>query len=99
MFHLIHFRTNFKKKKILTTLVNGCSKPITCKIRCLPTIEETIVLCKIIEKCGVAAIGVHGRFQHERSRNPNHDDFIAAVAKELTIPVIAKYQYIKRFRF
>lgn len=47
-------------KEILTTLVNGLSKPVTCKIRCLPTVQETLNLCKMIEKCGVKAIGVHG---------------------------------------
>ena len=70
--------------------MNGLSKPVTCKIRCLPSLQDTIDLCKKIEKCGVKAIGVHGRFQDERSRWPNHDDYIKAIAKELTIPVIAK---------
>ena len=70
--------------------MNGVSKPITCKIRCLPTLEATINFCKMIEKCGVKAIAVHGRFQEERSRNPNHNDFIREIANTLTIPVIAK---------
>jgi tRNA-dihydrouridine synthase 2 len=71
-------------------LVNGCNKPITCKIRCLHTIEETISLCKLIENCGVKAIGVHGRFKEERSKSQNHDDFIKEIAANLKIPVIAK---------
>lgn len=87
-------------------MVNGCSKPITCKIRCLSTIEETINLCKLIEKCGVKAIAIHGRFVHERPREPNHNDYIRAVAKELTIPVIANggsnevktYEDLEKFR-
>jgi len=56
----------FKIGKILTTLVNGCSKPITCKIRCLPTLEETLDLCKMIESCGVKAIAVHGKLRLRR---------------------------------
>ena len=31
-----------------------------------------------------------GRFTHERSRNPNHDEYIQKIAKSLRIPVIAK---------
>ncbi len=54
------------------------------------TIEETISLCKLIENCGVKAIGVHGRFKEERSKSQNHDDFIKEIAANLKIPVIAK---------
>ena len=76
--------------KILTTLVNEVKVPITCKVRCLNTLEETIEFCKMVQSCGVKAIAVHGRFQEERSRSPNHNDFIREVAKQLDIPVIAK---------
>ena len=76
---------------ILTTLVVGIpNKPITCKIRCLPNLEDTLKLCKRIEACGVKAIAVHGRFQDTRSSQPPHPDYIRAIANDLTIPVIAK---------
>ncbi len=73
----------------MTTLVQNISKPITCKIRCLETVEKTIELVKMIEECGVKAIAVHGRFTHERSRQSNHNDFIREIAKAVKIPVIA----------
>ena len=50
-----------KVKEILTALVKNISKPITCKIRILPSLEETLKLVKVIEGTGVAAVGVHGR--------------------------------------
>ncbi|XP_072279186.1 tRNA-dihydrouridine(20) synthase [NAD(P)+]-like isoform X2 [Pyxicephalus adspersus] len=75
--------------KILKTLVNGFSKPVTCKIRILPTVEETVSLVKIIEKTGVAAIAVHGRKKEERPQHPVHCDFIKAIAEAVSIPVIA----------
>ncbi|XP_068115949.1 tRNA-dihydrouridine(20) synthase [NAD(P)+]-like [Hyperolius riggenbachi] len=50
-----------KVEEVLRTLVKGISIPVTCKIRILPTLEETLSLVKIIEKTGVAAIAVHGR--------------------------------------
>jgi len=44
----------------------------------------------MIESTGAAAIAVHGRLREERPNHSNHDDVIAAVARELKIPVIAK---------
>ncbi|KAJ8002839.1 hypothetical protein DPEC_G00163140 [Dallia pectoralis] len=76
-------------ESILRTLVNGVSKPVTCKIRILPTLEETLSLVKRIESTGVNAIGVHGRFKDERPRHPVHCDFIKAVSENVSIPVIA----------
>ena len=48
-------------KEILTALVQSVSKPVTCKIRILPSLEETLKLVRVIEETGVAALGVHGR--------------------------------------
>ena len=44
----------------------------------------------MIERCGVAAVAVHGRTRDERPNDCNHDDVIAAVAAAVSIPVIAK---------
>ena len=49
-------------KEILTALVHSVSKPVTCKIRILPSLEDTLKLVKVIEGTGVAAFGVHGRY-------------------------------------
>ncbi|XP_067905594.1 tRNA-dihydrouridine(20) synthase [NAD(P)+]-like isoform X5 [Heterodontus francisci] len=49
-----------KIEAILSTLVKGISKPVTCKIRILPSLEDTINLVKRIERTGVAAVAVHG---------------------------------------
>uniref|UniRef100_A0A672QHF8 Dihydrouridine synthase 2 n=1 Tax=Sinocyclocheilus grahami TaxID=75366 RepID=A0A672QHF8_SINGR len=78
-----------KIEAILSTLVNGISKPVTCKIRILSTLEDTVNLVKRIEKTGVAAIAVHGRMKEERPRHPVHCDYIQAVAESVSIPVIA----------
>ncbi|GAB6020707.1 tRNA-dihydrouridine(20) synthase [NAD(P)+]-like, variant 2 [Chamberlinius hualienensis] len=76
-------------EKILTTLVNGISKPVTCKIRVLPRLESTLELCKIIEKTGVSALTVHGRTVDERDQHPNRHDVIKIITESLSIPVIA----------
>ncbi len=50
-----------KVRAILTALVQGVRKPITCKIRLLPSRSDTLKLAKIIEGTGVSAMAVHGR--------------------------------------
>lgn len=94
-------------KQILTALVQGISIPVTCKIRLLPTMEETLNLVKIIESTGVAALAVHGRLKEERPRHTLHCDDIKTIAEHVSIPVIANggskdliktYADIERFR-
>ncbi|XP_004069428.1 tRNA-dihydrouridine(20) synthase [NAD(P)+]-like isoform X1 [Oryzias latipes] len=96
-----------KIEAILRKLVSGVSVPVTCKIRILPTLEETVALAQRIEKVGVAAIAVHGRFKDERPRHPVHCDYIQAVARAVSVPVIANggsldlvksYEDIEEFR-
>ncbi|KAL5016738.1 hypothetical protein ScPMuIL_006327 [Solemya velum] len=95
-----------KIKTILTTLVSGLSVPVTCKIRILPTLEETLALVRLIEATGVAAIAVHGRTRSERPRHKNHNDVIKAITEAVNIPVIAnggsgdihRFEDIENFR-
>jgi tRNA-dihydrouridine synthase 1 len=35
--------------------------PVTCKIRCLPTEEQTLNLARKIEEAGASLLTVHGR--------------------------------------
>uniref|UniRef100_A0A8C4NEZ4 Dihydrouridine synthase 2 n=1 Tax=Eptatretus burgeri TaxID=7764 RepID=A0A8C4NEZ4_EPTBU len=76
-------------KQILSKLVSGVSKPITCKIRILPSLEETVQLCKMMEQTGISAIAVHGRTKDERPQHPVHLDSVRAISKAISIPVIA----------
>lgn len=78
-----------KIEAILRKLVTGVSKPVTCKIRILPSLEDTISLVRRIEQTGVAAIAVHGRFKEERPRHPVHCDYIQAAAEAVSVPIIA----------
>uniref|UniRef100_A0A4W6EG70 Dihydrouridine synthase 2 n=1 Tax=Lates calcarifer TaxID=8187 RepID=A0A4W6EG70_LATCA len=78
-----------KIEAILRKLVAGVSVPVTCKIRILPSLEETISLVQRIQKTGVTAVAVHGRFKEERPRHPVHCDYIQAVAQAVSIPIIA----------
>ncbi|XP_043937984.1 tRNA-dihydrouridine(20) synthase [NAD(P)+]-like isoform X2 [Protopterus annectens] len=89
-----------KVESILSTLVKGISKPVTCKIRILPSLEDTISLVKLIERTGVSAVAVHGRVKEERPQHPVHCDVMKAISEALSIPVIANggsHDYIKEF--
>ncbi|XP_072871605.1 tRNA-dihydrouridine(20) synthase [NAD(P)+]-like isoform X2 [Chlorocebus sabaeus] len=78
-----------KIEKILSTLVKGIRRPVTCKIRILPSLEDTLSLVKRIERTGIAAIAVHGRKREERPQHPVSCEVIKAIADTLSIPVIA----------
>lgn len=55
IFHLL-------KVQILTTLKRNIETPVTCKIRLLKSPQETVELARRIEKTGVSAVAVHGRY-------------------------------------
>uniref|UniRef100_A0A673UJU3 Dihydrouridine synthase 2 n=1 Tax=Suricata suricatta TaxID=37032 RepID=A0A673UJU3_SURSU len=78
-----------KIEKILSTLVKGTHRPVTCKIRILPSLEDTLSLVKRIERTGIAAVAVHGRKREERPQHPVSCEVIRAIAETLSIPVIA----------
>lgn len=78
-----------KVRTILTSLVQSTQVPVTCKIRVLDEVEDTISLGKLIESTGVKAIAVHGRTKDERPQHANRNHVIRAMAQSLTIPVIA----------
>ncbi|VVC31543.1 Hypothetical protein CINCED_3A023870 [Cinara cedri] len=80
---------------ILSAVVSAVSIPVTCKIRVLPDINDTIELCKKLATTGIAAIAVHGRTVKERPNHPNRNHFIKAISEALDIPVIAKLLLIR----
>lgn len=95
-----------KAVDILETLVKNISIPITCKIRILPDLDDTIALVKRLEATGISAIAIHGRTKFERPQHMVKTDIIKQIAKHISIPVIAnggskeieKYSDILKFR-
>lgn len=75
-------------KKILTTLVENLTIPVTCKIRIKKTIEETVEHVKELISTGIKAIAIHGRMREERPRHAPHPEVIKAVAESSIIPII-----------
>jgi tRNA-dihydrouridine synthase 2 len=74
---------------ILKNLVNNIDKPVTCKIRLLDRMENTIDLVKSIEQAGVMALAVHARYIEQRSRVPAHLHMIEQIKSAISIPLIA----------
>lgn len=78
-----------KVRDILTKLVAAVSIPVTAKIRLLPSLSSTLELVSLIESCGVAALGVHGRTKEQRPNDACDVESIKAVVKHTSLPIIA----------
>ncbi|CAF4133960.1 unnamed protein product [Rotaria sp. Silwood2] len=97
-----------KVKQILETLVNNLSIPVSCKIRCLPTLEATLSIIRIIATTGVHAITVHGRTRDERNNDQCRETFIQSIVQQCPSNVviianggstnISSYSDIEKFR-
>ncbi|CAD7090975.1 unnamed protein product [Hermetia illucens] len=95
-----------KARGILKTLVENLRIPVTCKIRLLPDVEETVKLVKSFESAGISAIAIHARTRDERPHHDPHPEVVKRVAAAVRIPVIAnggsreidKYADIAKFR-
>lgn len=88
-------KTPQRIKEILTTLVSNLDKPVTCKIRLLDKVEDTVDLVKMIESCGVKALAVHARYIPQRPREPAHIDLAKHVVDAVNIPVIVNGDIFK----
>lgn len=52
--------------------------------------EKTLEFVKMVERCGISAIGVHGRRRDERPSHATRIDEIRDVARYVSVPVLAK---------
>jgi tRNA-dihydrouridine synthase 2 len=66
---------------ILKNLVDNLKIPVTCKIRCLKTVEETAEFCRKMADTGISLLSIHGRERHDRPRHPCKYEKIAKVTK------------------
>jgi tRNA-dihydrouridine synthase 2 len=91
-------------KTMISSLVSVSPVPVSCKIRVFQTVSqlrilikhvfqipETLEFAQMLEKTGISAIGIHGRRKDERPNDTNRFEEIREVARELSIPVIAKF--------
>jgi tRNA-dihydrouridine synthase 1 len=71
-------------------LHKNIATPVTVKIRCLPTEEETLTLVKRIEAAGASLLTVHGRLKEHNKQRIMHANYaiIRKIKETLKIPVI-----------
>jgi len=78
-------------KRIVETLSQNLKVPVTCKIRILPTEEETFKLVKVIEDAGCSLLTVHGRTKEQNKHLVGACDWdiIKRIKQMVKIPVFA----------
>ena len=62
---------------------------VTCKIRLLDTVTDTVNIVRVLEKAGASAIVVHARRTQERPREPARWQELAPIVDSISIPVVA----------
>lgn len=65
--------------------------PVTCKIRCLKTEEQTLELALAIQEAGASLLTVHGRLKEHNKQRMGTCNYaiIKRIKQTLRIPVIA----------
>lgn len=78
-------------EKILVNVVNSVAVPVTLKYRTgwCPSTRNAVVVGKIAEQAGIAALTLHGRTRACRFAGAAEYDSIAEVVRNVAIPVIA----------
>jgi len=77
--------------KIVSTLAQGLDKPVTCKIRLLPSFKDTMSLCHALVAAGCSLLTVHGRTKDQNKHLVGMCDWemIRRIKEEMVIPVFA----------
>ena len=77
--------------KLIKTLADGLKCPVTCKIRCLKTEQQTLELVQKIEAAGCSILTVHGRIKEHKKNfiGPANWEIIKKIKQTLKIPVFA----------
>jgi len=88
-----------KAVAVVRALTAAVRLPVTCKIRVLPSIADTIALARRLVAAGCRVLTVHGRTRHEKGpATANCDwDSIAAIRRSVRVPVIANGGVATRF--
>jgi len=81
-------------KGLRRTLPSSCA--LSCKIRMLPTTEQTRDFMQLCERSGAEAITVHLRQTGERPADPAHWDEMTRLWDAVRIPVLANGDFFTR---
>ncbi len=81
-------RTPEVAEDILKTLKRNLSVPVSCKIRLLDDMGDTLELARRLERCGVDALAVHARLVADRSSVECLLDCVRDVVGAVGVPVV-----------
>ncbi|CAM9769779.1 unnamed protein product, partial [Hapterophycus canaliculatus] len=78
-------------RDIVSTLSKNLSIPVTCKVRLLDSLEDTITMCKMLVAAGARIITVHGRTKEQKGRAVAACDWdaIRRIKEALPVPVFS----------
>ncbi|CAM9963401.1 unnamed protein product [Ectocarpus sp. 6 AP-2014] len=78
-------------RDIVSTLAKNLSIPVTCKVRLLDSVEDTITMCKMLVASGARIITVHGRTKEQKSKATAgcNWDAIRRIKEALPVPVFS----------
>ncbi len=76
---------------IVSTLAHSLEKPVTCKIRLLPKLEDTLALCHALVNAGCSLLTVHGRTKEQNKHLVGTCDWAAikVIKDAMPVPVFA----------
>ncbi|KAA1479441.1 FMN-linked oxidoreductase [Dentipellis sp. KUC8613] len=77
--------------KLINTLHENLSIPVTAKFRVFPTVEKTVEYAKMLERAGAQILTCHGRLREQRGHQSGLADWdkIRAVKQAVSVPVFA----------
>eukprot|EP01104_Vermistella_antarctica_P007776 TRINITY_DN190_c0_g1_i1.p1 TRINITY_DN190_c0_g1~~TRINITY_DN190_c0_g1_i1.p1 ORF type:complete len:487 (+),score=140.36 TRINITY_DN190_c0_g1_i1:3-1463(+) len=78
-------------RSLVETLHKNIKIPVWCKIRLLPSLDDTIAFAKMLEGAGCQLLAVHGRTKEQKGHQQGMADWdaIRIIKNTLSIPVIS----------
>ena len=78
-----------KAKSIMQSLTENINIPISCKIRILPLVKDTLDFVKLMQSVGINNLAIHSRIREELSRGYAHWSIVKEIIEnsEIKIPI------------